>query len=649
METLLTGYIDSVSQSFLSHLSMKTDIIISAERDAHDFSGKHITSYYQSVLDDDFMNFFSSYSFDAVLFFLTPPESRETDAHELEKLERVLEACMQRPIKKVIVVSSAYAGKINASTPPADDHMSLKHNSIRLFSIKELCQVYRETYHVPITILRTSSLFGEDESVSYVGNSLKQLVNKDHIMLDGKPEQQVSFLSMTDLGRLIERILLEPDKNVATLYVPGASVLSLRQYADVLGRSREPVTVHFTGKELSIGQPLDSEHVSKEYQWEPTVRLEEEIPSLIESMRQNNQDKKKSVWGRIRKFYQSHTLMLAAVELIIGYLLMEYLLDFSQTTVQFRVIDFRLFFVVLFAGAHGPQIGLMAALLASFSTYSSFSAMGVDWRIIFYDVENWIPFASYFIVAWIIGYIRDRYKMDLADAKEDLEYLSNRYALLNDLYLRSLERKSSYEKQIISYSDSFGKLYQFTKLLEYADPSRYFLEALDAVEDMLDSQSISFYLSRENKTRAYRFICSDKVTAETPEIFKYEDYPELKNLVINGGVWTNTKQFEGYPEYAVRIYKTTDFTVFMTVHTASFDQMSLYFENLIKVTGHFVSTTLEHKMHSYEKLIIDNLADQLDKAAETERRSLFHDERSNASVEETQIHVLKSKGKSEDE
>lgn len=640
METLLTGKIDILSQSFLTHLSMKSSLIISSENESLQFSGKNITLYYQSILDDDFLNLYSSYTFDAVIFFLSTPESTGPDRYEIDKLERVLEACVQSPVKKVIVISSAYVYKNvdtrseNVSQIPSDNA------NIRLFSLEELCRTYRETYDIPITVLRTSCLYGEEEIVSYVGKNVKNLVEKEETILDGKPDQVVEFLSLTDLGRLIERILLEPQKNISLMDVPGASSLSLRQFASLLKQKKGAVTIRFSEKELAVGPPLVAYLASKEYYWEPTIELHEQIEAIIETVEEKHQVKTKTLWERTREFYQSHSSILAVLELFVGFFLMEYLVGVSQTSVQFRVVDFRMIFVVLFAIAHGPQIGLAAALMASLSIYLDYEALGTGWRILLYNVENWIPFASYFIVAWIVGYIRDRYRRDLADTNEEVDALSNRYALLNDLYVRSLERKSLYEKQIISYNDSFGKLYQFTSQLEYAEPAFYLIKALNAVEEMLDNQTVSIYLSKKSYSNAYRYVCSTRAEDITPERFDLNKYPELKKVLTNGGVWTNKKQLKGYPDYAVRIYTANKFAVLITVHAASFDQMSLYFENLIQFTGHFVSTSLEHKMETHGELLTKLLTDFLEEASEVKRSTRSSNEIEVKSSKERSFQVV---------
>lgn len=642
METLVTGYIDIVSQSFLTHMSMKSDIIVSSERELLTVPGRNITTYHQSVLSDDFLNLFSSYSFDAVIFFLNAPENNEPDIYEMEKLERVLEICAKRSIKKLVVVSSAHVYKGNGKTTEEMLFTSSNGADVRLFSLEDLCRTYIDTYNVPVTILRTACLYGEEETESYVGRHLKQLIDKDTLVLEGKPDQRVGFLSLTDLGRLIERILIEPQKSFPVMNVSGGSVLSLRQFADLLQRKKETISIQFTEEELAAGPPIDSIIASNEYYWEPTIKLHEELESMLERIENKYQLKTKTLWERTREFIQTHSLILAIVELAVGFLLMEYLVDMSQATVQFRMIDYRLLFVVLFAGTHGPQIGLLAALLASFSTYSSFAASGVDWRIIFYNVENWIPFAAYFIVAWIIGYIHDRYKMDLADAKEEVEVLSNRYALLNDLYLRSLERKSLYEKQIISYKDSFGKIYQLTLRLDSAESSLYFNEALEAVEEMLDNETISFYVYKKDYAKAYRYICSSKAFDKSPEQLDLNEYGEFNEILTDDDVWTNKNQLDNYPDFAIRLYSSNDFTVLFTIEEARFDQMSLYYENLIKVSSHFVSTSLAHKMYTEQETLTELLSEFLEETIDGDDYMRHSKAEKSDSEKPGQLHVVHS-------
>lgn len=615
METLITGQIDMLSQSFLDQLGSRTDVILSSEEELPPFSGRHITQYHQSIRDNHFLNLFSSYSFDAVIYFLSRPENMAKDSFELENLERVLDMCAQKPIKKVMVVSSSYIYRETENHTPKEEGVSPSDGAvIHLSGIEKLCRTYRETYHVPVTILHTACLYGDEESVSYVGSSVKKVVEGKQVVLDGRPDQVVEFLSLTDLGNLLERMLLEPPKKIPVMNVPGATRLSLQQFADGLKQQKPGVSIRFTGKALRAGPPVRSQLVLDEFKWQPQLELRGEVERLFEKMNHTYSLERHSLFHKVKEFYRTHSSILIGLELIIGFLLMEFLIDFSGTTVQFRVIDFRLLYVVLFASVHGPQVGLIAAAIASASTYASYMALGMDWRVLFYNVDNWIPFAGYVITGWVLGYVHDRHRKDMEVAKEEAADLTKREVRLNELYLRSLERKAAYEKQIISYDDSFGKVYRFLNKLEQAASSLYFQKALEEMEDFLDNQRISFYVTEKKTGNAYRFVCSSQVVNRSPEKMHLDDYPELRNELDQGGVWINKSQIRGYPDYALSIYHGEELSIMVTIQEATFEQMSFAFENLFKMTGQFVSTTLLHKWEADEQTLAAPLTERLKEA-----------------------------------
>ena len=97
---------------------------------------------------------------------------------------------------------------------------------------------------------------------------------------------------------------------------------------------------------------------------------------------------------------------------------------------------------MLLATLHGLRTGLAASALACLSCFLSYMANGMDWRIIAYNVDNWIPFACFVIMGAVAGYTRDRMRNDLRFVREEKADLEQRYVFLNELYIRTLENKS---------------------------------------------------------------------------------------------------------------------------------------------------------------------------------------------------------------
>lgn len=61
--------------------------------------------------------------------------------------------------------------------------------------------------------------------------------------------------------------------------------------------------------------------------------------------------------------------------------------------------------------------------------------------------------------------------------------------------------------------------------------------------------------------------------------------------------------------------------VLITIHEAEFDQMSMSFENLFKITGHFVSTSLLHKLQAHKEEMTAPLIQTIENALNEERKS----------------------------
>ena len=74
--------------------------------------------------------------------------------------------------------------------------------------------------------------------------------------------------------------------------------------------------------------------------------------------------------------------------------------------------------------------------------------------IIFYNVENWLPFACYFLIGAISGYTRDKYDDDIIYAKEEHDILEKKYNFFIDDNLAKnkilqLHRIITYERKLL--------------------------------------------------------------------------------------------------------------------------------------------------------------------------------------------------------
>jgi K+-sensing histidine kinase KdpD len=194
--------------------------------------------------------------------------------------------------------------------------------------------------------------------------------------------------------------------------------------------------------------------------------------------------------------------------------------------VQFQYIDFRLLYVVVLATMHGLISGLIAAGLACVSLIINYSQLNVDWQMLLYNAENWIPFACYLIVASIAGYTKERYTNDLKFLKNENEALEERFSFQNELYREVLKNKGEYKAQILSYSGSFGRIYEVARRLNSLLPEVIFKEALESLEDLLINQTICIYTVTADARYARLAVCSQKLSIKVDKSLKLDNYTE---------------------------------------------------------------------------------------------------------------------------
>lgn len=593
METLVTGHVQFLSKKFYQQLKKHSRLVVVGEGMGKHSKDERVKHVRPNDWQEHLPTVLSAHAFDNIVYFLNRPEEVGGKLEEVEELVHLLDACTTYRVKKIVVVSAAYTYR-EGGDRETDFHSSAFLQESRILSTcDDLCQMYKERYELPLTVLHVPYLFSSTPGNSYISQKLKELVLENDVVLDGFPNQTMDFLSQQDLAVLIERVLLEPQKDIANLDVPGAARLTVQELAEVLRSKRPSVNIRFSGRELFISPPVNSEVAFQEYQWSPEMDVRDEIDVMLDNMEKNLIRKRIPFKERWQHFNEKYPFALIGMELVAGYFLMQYLNDWATTLLPFRTIDFRLLFVVIFASVHGHKAGILAAILAEMALFMDYQALELDWRILFYNVENWIPFVIYLVVGAVLGYVRDQNRIKRLTLTEENEDIVERYVFLNDMYDELLANKLGIEKQIISSQENFGRLFSTLRKLEQAQTSVFFLDALHAVEELLDMNTLSFYQLADNSGIAHRIIGSSGIQGQLPQKMVLEEEPEFHDALRNNEVWINKTQKEGAPDFTYPIYHNGKLEILMNVHGVPFEQMNANQEDLFKMAGSLVNASLQ--------------------------------------------------------
>ncbi|HBL85283.1 MAG: hypothetical protein A2Y17_03550 [Clostridiales bacterium GWF2_38_85] len=592
MEILLTGSLKSISTSFVDKLTDLYKVVLASNDINKNIIGKECKSFSEQLSSQGFMKLFSTYSFETVIYFAGRPDENRGYFNDLQDLEITLKLCSDYDVKRVIFISSTYVYQGLISVKEETQPVPGDGAGVLLHSCEKLCEVYRKNNGLSIVTLRVPILFGLYENVSIIGNLIQQIATKNFAQISGSEHQLVDFLSQEDLSELVVRIIQDWPEKIITINVQGARQLTFSELSVSLRRVVHTTRISFSDKPAMVYQPVYSNIAKREFDWVPLINVEDDINLLIENINAKNISKISYFKQKIIDFFKSQSNILKTIELAIGYIIMELLNTVTSTTAQFQFVDFRLLFIVLLGSIHGLNTGFVAAFLASISLTIGYMNDGMDWRLIVYNIDNWLPYAAYFIAGAITGYTKDKHVNDytyLNDEKNDLE---RRYKFLNDVYNSSLQNKKQFKRQIISYRDSFGRILDITKKLNTVLPDLIFKEALLSLEDILENQTISIYSIEKNSVFGRLRVCSKKIIESTAKSIDLNKYDLLIGKLRKNEVWRNIDCIPSYPDYVFPIYRDDNLALLVMINKVSHEQMAMYFENLLKIVCNLIEVSL---------------------------------------------------------
>ena len=123
-------------------------------------------------------------------------------------------------------------------------------------------------------------------------------------------------------------------------------------------------------------------------------------------------------------------------------------------------------------------------------------------------------------------------------------------------------------------------------------------EALSALEEVLENRSICIYFIDGDYGRL--IACSKDIKGLADKSMKLAEYPVLLAELKDDEVWTNKARLENYPEYVFPIYKDDKLYSMLLIRNATYEQMSAYYENMVKIISGLIKISLTHAIERTE-------------------------------------------------
>ena len=467
--------------------------------------------------------------------------------------------------------------------------------------MENLCREYAKLYKITVKIIRSPYLYSEQYEKDFLNTVFREISAEQKITFQEDESQRMFFMSMQDLAELMYKIFDNWDEDEEILNIADGFDHCFKDLGDKLTELCPHLKVSYARYSIMENMLKDDKIIRYKYGWFPKISILEEIPELYEHYQERNNIKAGRL-DSLKHILSKYKTVVRAAEFAAFFILFELLNGIAGNQAQFKMIDLRLIFVVLFGSTYGINYGIAAAAAESLSLIRAFEAEGSSWYVLFYEPSNWIPFIFYFAVGAICGYIRMKNKDNVQFIKEENNLLQEKFLFTREMYQETIEDKNLYKKQILGSKDSFGKIFDITRKLDVIQPQELYIETIRVLEDVLENKTFGLYtLNRENGYGRLE-TASAQVQGNYPNSIKLSEYSAAMEELENGNVWANREFLENYPMYMAGVRKNGELVMLICIQQVSREQMSLYFLNLFKILSGLVETSLLRALE-YQKAV----------------------------------------------
>lgn len=578
-DLLLTGNIKSVTNSMLEKIEGKLKIVLCGDTSVKEFKDKRVVRYPFRENDREYRGIFKSYNFETAVYFSRVLDGQKRLYDEIENLENALYSAVLSGVHHFIYLT----------TNDYVDYADTTRTKL-LKTCEDICKQFVDENDISVLILRLPYIFTMEETDCHLTKTIKRALEDRIICLDGSKEQITDFISDEDLGNLLARVYDEPLTGFRIANISGGNEMKLEKLAGFIQQVTGVEQVRYLDYREAVPIFINDGLMRQYYGWFATHLLENDMEDLVEVFKNNKKQIQKRRRRRIRNEKIRKALFVSG-EMVFVFLMAELLTAWTANNYRMDYVDFRLLFVVIMGIIHGTGAGIVASILACVGYFAG-DIFENNWQIIFFNIENWLPFAAYFLSGTIVGHVKDKNEENLRFLKEQSEILESKYAFLNDLYGKTLENKEEFSKQVIGYEDSFGKIYQVVRKLNSTMTDNIFYEAVFAIEESLSSTSVAIYTVGENSHFARLNVCSREINHQLAKSLNLEEYPMMSEQLFHNQNWYNAEGMSGYPAYAAPVWKDEQLHGAILIWRVKAAQMKMDYFNKFSILAGLVQDAL---------------------------------------------------------
>ncbi|MCR4621241.1 MAG: hypothetical protein K5663_04095 [Clostridiales bacterium] len=544
------------------------------------------------------VRFIQASGFDSILFFFAfqCEDQREYDAvqgRQLDVMFEILGEAGGLPAEQFVLITDQRV--FGEGQQAAEDETPIPDTTTGvMIRAAESCISCCEREGLKTLIVRTTSLYDIGDQESFFGIAgIRARDGRDYV-LHGSPEMKCDFLHADDFAVFLEYAVSMQLSGV--VHVAQGVPSTYAEVAEVMRETLPDLNMTFIpGRRCQ--NVLNGKRAALTG-WVPRHDYRREMAEICRVELPDVRKKRRNRTARpIRQ-----TVLKWAEMILIG-LLAVGLTRQSQGVAILSRVDFMLLYTVLMGFVHGRAAGLTAAVLSCVYYGYAFVQTGGAASDLLFNTDHWLPMSIYLLMGGLFGYVQDRQRVKIALLEEEREEIRRERDFMEGIYQRTYEDRNRLKEQIYNYHDSYGRIYQITREFDTLQPVQVFLSTLHVLESTLQNNSAAIYECKPGSSFA-RLVVRSREIKQAARSMDLKAYPEMYDTLLTGKLFANHAMQSEYPVYALPVMDGEDMLAVLMLWDVSFDQQSMYMENLLSVVAGLVQSALARAIH-YHRQIAD--------------------------------------------
>lgn len=566
-------------------------------------------SFITSITSGNCENIFKGHSFDIVIHLAANVDVTKSinmptyDANtNIVGLLNMLQLSAKYNVKKFIFASSAavYGDTTLLPIKEDDDCKPISPYGMSKSVGEYYCEMWSKHYNLETACLRFSNVYGPRQgSIGEAGVAaifLNQIMKRKQLTVYGNGEQTRDFIFVRDVAEAIFRVVMSDC--IGIYNVSSNTETHINQLLDEMESILESTgvgklpSVNYTDKRVGDieNSKLDNCKITDDTDWAPKYSITDGMCETFHWFYQQKtkgakeelrpEKRKKDV--NIEKFIPLFENLIIFIAIVVAH--------FSLGK-YFPNIDMKLIYVLIIALFFGKTQAVIAcALVIILFSYENIIG-GRDFITLFIDNQVLTRIAVYLFIGLIVGYIVDRKKVDVYDARQESQATNEKYDFLTTLYQEIRDQKEELETQIIESEDGIGKIYSMVQKLDSLEPDDIFIGAISVVEQTMKTNAVSIYLVNEN--RFLRLVSKSRRTdIAIPASLSVSDQSVIDEVIRSKHYFYNKNLDNMAPQMIAPIIKNDKTIALVKIHEMNFENLTLYYQNLFHVITSLISSSV---------------------------------------------------------